>query len=247
MRTLLATLMFLFLIPVLPGPAVAGSSNVEEILGSAQDQPTRYYRYRRIRRVRRYPTRATPVRHPRRASVDPRSSVYLGVGGVGDFNIETDNDLTRIMRSGGGFDLFLGFRINRYVALELGYVGTSHATGDDIVMAASPGAAERGWLHGVTLDAKVFLIPKSRRIEPFLQLGGGGYAFVRQGYSDTDLGGGGFHLGGGVDIRFNRTIAVGVRALYKGLWLDNETPWYPATNGAFFSQITLGANLQIHF
>lgn len=247
MRTLLAILSFLLLIPALPAPAVADVSGVHEILGSEQDKPTRYYRYRRIRRVRRYPTRATPVRHPRRASVDPRSSIYLGVGGVGDFNIETENDLTRIMRSGGGFDLFLGFRINRYVALEIAYVGTSHATGDEIALAASPGAAERGWLHGATLDAKVFLIPKSRRIEPFLQVGGGGYAFVRQGYSDPDLGGGGFHLGGGVDIRFNRTIALGLRALYKGLWLDNETVWYPATTGAFFSHVTLGANLQIHF
>ncbi len=247
MRTLLAALSFLLLIPALPAPAVADVTGVDEILGSEQDKPTRYYRYRRIRRVRRYPTRATPVRHPRRASHDPRSSFYLGVGGVGTFNIETDNDLTRIMRSGGGFDLFLGFRLNRYVALELAYVGTSHATGDEIAMAASGGGAERGWLHGATLDAKVFLIPKSRRIEPFLQVGGGGYAFVRQGYSEPDLGGGGFHLGGGVDIRFNRTVALGLRALYKGIWLDNETVWYPATNGAFFSHVTLGANLQLHF
>ena len=151
------------------------------------------------------------------------------------------------MRSGGGFDLFLGFRINQYFALEFGYVGTIHSTGDEIAQAASPNGYERGMLHGVALDAKIFLIPKSRRIEPFVQVGGGGYAFVREGFEDADLGGGGFHLGGGVDIRFNRSIALGLRALYKGLYLDNSTPWYPTTEAAFFNQFTMGANLQLHF
>ena len=247
MRTLLTALSFLLLLPGVPAPALADGADVETSLGSAQDQPTRYYRYRKIRRIRRYPTRAVPVRHPRRESVDPRSSVYLGIGGLGDFNVKTENDLTHIMRSGGGFDIFLGFRVNRYFALELGYVGTVHSTGDEIAQAASGGAYDRGMLHGVALDAKVFLIPKSRRIEPFLQIGGGGYAFVREGFSRSDLGGGGFHLGGGVDIRFNRSIALGIRTLYKGLYMDNSTSWYPATDAAFFSQITLGANLQLHF
>jgi len=247
MRTLLAALSFLFLIPALPAPAMADRADAEAVLGSEQDTPVRYYRYRRIRRVRRYPTRSAPVRHPRRTSVDPRSSIYLGLGGLGDFNFETENELTRIMRSGGGFDLFLGFRANQYFALELGYVLTIHSTGDEIAQAASNGADERGMLHGVTLDAKIFLIPKSRRIEPFVQVGGGGYAFVREGAPDADLGGGGFHVGGGVDIRFNHSIALGLRALYKGLYLDNSTPWYPTTEAAFFSQFTLGANLQLHF
>ena len=247
MRTLLTTLSFLLLLPALPAPATAEVAGAEAVWGSNQDEPTRYYRYRKIRRVRRYPTRSAPVRHPRRASVDPRSSFYIGAGGLGNFNLETENDLTRIMRSGGGFDLFLGFRANKYFALEIGYTGTFHSTGDDISMAASHGVYERGMLHGVTVDAKIFVIPKSRRIEPFVQVGGGGYAFVREGYSDSDLGGGGFHVGGGVDIRFNRSIALGLRALYKGLYLDNSTPWYHTTEAAFFNHITLGANLQLHF
>ncbi|MFH1531330.1 MAG: outer membrane beta-barrel protein [Pseudomonadota bacterium] len=247
MRTLLAALSLLFLIPALPAPAMADGAGVEAVLGSEQDTPVRYYRYRKIRRVRRYPTNAAPVRHPRRASVDPRSSVYIGFGGLGDFNVETENELTRILRSGGGFDLFLGFRANQYFALEFGYVATIHSTSDDISQAASNGAYERGVLHGVTLDAKIFLIPKSRRIEPYVQVGGGGYAFVQEGFSGMDLGGGGFHLGGGVDIRFNRSIALGLRALYKGLYLDNSDPWYLTTESAFFNQLTLGANLQLHF
>ena len=247
MRTLLAALSFLLLLPALPAPAAASAAGAAGSLETAQDEPVRYYRYRRIRRIRRYPDRGTPVRHPRRGWVDPRSSVYVGLGALGDFNVETENDLTRIFRSGGGFDLFLGLRANRFFALEVGYVATIHSTDDELVQAASHGAYERGVLHGVSLDAKVFLVPTTRRIEPYVQVGGGGYTFVREGFSDSDLGGGGFHLGGGVVIRFNRAVAVGLRALYKGLYMDNATPWFPATEGAFFSQLTLGANLQLHF
>ncbi len=248
MRILLTALSLLLLLPALPASVSAGEAGGKTSLGTDQEKPTRYYRYRKIRRIRRYPARARPVRQPRRrAYVAPRSSIYLGVGILGDFNVETDNELTQIMRSGGGFDLFLGLRFNRFFALEFGYVGTIHSTGDEISMAASGNAYERGMLHGVALDAKIFFIPKSRRIEPFLQVGGGGYSFVREGFSDPELGGGGFHLGGGVDIRFNRSIALGTRILYKGLYLDNSTPWYPATDSAFFSQFTLGANLQLHF
>ena len=246
MRTVLTALSFLLLLPALPATAWAGEAGAKTSLGTDQDQPTRYYRYRKIRRIRRYPPRSRPVRHPRRASVDPRSSIYLGVGVLGDYNVETDNELTRIMRSGGGFDIFLGLRFNRFLALEFGYVGTIHSTGDFGEPVGNE-AYERGMLHGFALDAKIFLIPRSRRIEPFLQVGGGGYSFVREGFSEPELGGGGFHLGGGVDIRFNRSIALGTRILYKGLYLDNSTPWYPATDGALFSQLTLGANLQLHF
>jgi len=247
MRNLLAALSFLMLLPALPAPAAADRGGAEASLETRQDKPVRYYRYRRIRRIRRYPQHGTPVRHPRRSWVDPRASVYLGLGALGDFNVETENDLTRIIRSGGGFDLFLGFRVNRYFALEVGYVATIHSTDDELVQAASHGAYERGVLHGGTLDAKVFLVPTSRRIEPYVQVGGGVYTFVREGFSESELGGGGFHLGGGVDIRFNRAVAVGLRALYKGLYMDNSTPWFPATEGAFFNQLTLGANLQLHF
>ena len=246
MRTLLTALSFLLLLPALPATVQAGEAGAKTSLGTDQDQPTRYYRYRKIRRIRRYPPRSRPVRHPRRASVDPRSSIYLGVGVLGDFNVETDNELTQIIRSGGGFDIFLGLRFNHFFALEFGYVGTIHSTGD-FVQTVDNGAYDRGMLHGVALDAKIFLIPSSRRIEPFIQVGGGGYSFVREGFSEPELGGGGFHLGGGVDIRFNRSVALGTRILYKGLYLDNSTPWYPATDAAFFNQVTLGANLQLHF
>ncbi|MBM4372490.1 MAG: outer membrane beta-barrel protein [Deltaproteobacteria bacterium] len=248
MRTLLTALSFLMLFPGAPDLALAGTAAREAALGPSQDQPTRYVRYKRIRRVRRSPARpVTRVRHPRRESVDPRFSVYLGVGGLADFNVRTENDLTRIMRTGGGLDVFLGARFSRYLALEVGYVGTFHTTEDAITTAVAQGGYDRGILHGVTVDAKIFLVPRLRRFEPFVQVGGGGYAFVRDGTTDAELGGGGFHAGGGLDIRFNPAIAVGFRALYKGLYLDNSTPWFPATDAAFFSQITLGANLQLHF
>jgi len=248
MRAILVVAVALFLAGFSSGPLQAAETEVVVSNVSSYVRPVRYRRYRRIRRVRRYPNqRYRPVRHPRRAWVDPVSTMYMGIGVVGDFIAEGRNDLTRIINSGGGLDLFLGFRFNRYLAMEFGYVGTVHSIDDQLVKADQWGNYDSGILHGVTLDAKVFLIPKSRRIEPFAQVGGGGYAFVRKGFEHADLGGGGFHLGGGVDIRFNRSIAIGIRALYKGIYMDNGTDYMPATDSAYFNQFTAEANLQLHF
>ena len=244
MRAILYSLSLFLVLSALPMTARADSGDTTTI-----DRRPRKVRYYRVRRVRRYPPRHryVPHRRPRRKPADPRSSFYIGGGIVGDYISETENQLTRIINSGGGFDIFFGFRFNRYFALELGYVGTLHTTNDDLTTSGQWADYSKGMLHGLAIDGKIFLMPSSSRLEPFLQLGGGAYSFARQGYEHRDLNGGGFHLGGGVDIRFNPVIAVGIRALYKGLYLDNATNYLPATENAYFNQFTIGANLQIHF
>ena len=200
-------------------------------------------RCRGRRCYRRYPPRSryVPHRHPRRVWADPKAGAYLGLGLLGDFISESDNELSRLMNTGGGMDFFFGMRFNRYFALELGFLGSVHSTDEQLA------DYKKGVFNGLTLDGKIFLLPDSPRIEPFLQVGGGGYAFYEEGYAHRELSGGGFHLGGGVDVRMNRVIGFGLRGLYKGINMDNSTEWYHATDSVFLNQMTVEGNLQIHF
>jgi hypothetical protein len=232
-----------------PGDVFASQAAEEAAVSSDTiDHDPRYPKrrvYRARTKSRRYPPRHryVPSRRPRRSWADPRASVYIGAGVVGDFIWQTQNDLTSVMQSGGGLDIFFGFRFNRYFALELAYVGTFHSTSGEVAA-----DYDRGMLHGGTLDGKIFLLPSSSRIEPFVQVGGGVYSFVEEGFTmNRELTGGGFHLGGGLDIRLNQTIGIGLRVLYKGIFVDNGTDYYFATEQAYINQITAGANLQIHF
>mgnify|MGYP002641281471 CR=1 FL=1 len=181
-------------------------------------------------------------RRPRHFWQDDREGFYLGLGAVANITTETDNGLSRLLESGGGLNLFAGMRFNRYFALELGVMGTMHATGETI------GADyDSGILNAVTLDGRVFVFPNSRLIEPFVQTGVGGYMFFKEGYAEKQLQGFGFHVGAGVDFRLSPLITLGLRTLYKGVSMQNETSWYTAEEDVFMSLIDVEANFQIHF
>lgn len=203
--------------------------------------PDPYHRhYRRAAPRSRY----VPYQRPRRAFDDNRFGMYLGLGLLGDFVTETDDDLSRLINTGGGMDLFLGIRFSELFALEFGLLGTMHSADEQLSLHAP---YERGVMNGVTLDGKFFLLPDSTRIEPFLQVGGGGYAFYQEGYEAREFSGGGFHLGGGVDINVSSALAFGLRGLYKGISMDNATEWHPATESLFLNQFAVEGNIQIHF
>ena len=213
------------------------------LLLSLPVQAQRYCHHGHCHYARHPPVKKyVPHRHPRRVFDDDNTGVYLGVGLMGDFMTETENRLSRLMETGGGMDLFFGLRFNEFFALEIGFLGSVHSTDP----AVDPNAPD-GILNGITFDGKVFLLPQSPRIEPFLQVGCGGYGFYEEGYENEELTGGGFHLGGGVDIRVSRNIGFGIRGIYKGIYMDNETEWYPATESVYLNQFTLEGNLQIWF
>jgi len=185
-----------------------------------------------------------PYQRPRRVWDDDRSSLYLGLGLVGDFVTETDSDLSRLLNTGGGMDLFLGMRFGPLFALELGFLATVHSTDEQLGL---PNQYDRGVMNGVTIDGKFYLLPDSMRVEPFVQVGGGGYSFYREAYEHQEFTGGGFHLGGGVDLRAADSLGFGLRVLYKGVYMDNGTEWYPATDSLYVNQFTVEGNVQLHF
>jgi hypothetical protein len=192
---------------------------------------------------KRRKTKSTWYQHrrPRRYEQQNRPVLYIGGGLLADFISRGDTEASQIIRTGGGFDLFLGLRLSPQFALELGGLMSVHATDHDLV------DYDTALLNGLTLDGKFFLIPQSTRLEPFLQFGLGGYSVQEEGYGGRELSGGGFHAGGGLDIHLSRALGFGVRALYKGIWMDNATDFSPATKSVYHNHATIEANVQLHF
>jgi len=182
-----------------------------------------------------------PVRRPRRSWQQQKMGLYAGAGILGDYVGQGDAKLSQIMSVGGGWDIFAGVRVAPTFALEVGYAMSVHPTDIDLV------DYEKALMNGLTLDLKFFLNRASSMIEPFIQGGVGYYNVQEEGFAGTQLAGGGFQLGGGIDLRLSRMFAIGARALYKGMYLDNETVVEAATESVYHNHATLEAHVQLHF
>ena len=97
-----------------------------------------------------------------------RTHFYLGVAGQGMF-ILGETGPRSILSSGGGFDLFLGVRANRWVAIEAGWQPTFHNPEFDEF--GRP--VGRIGLQALTLDLKIY--PVHGRVQPYFLIGAGAY------------------------------------------------------------------------
>lgn len=164
-------------------------------------------------------------RCPRNKVLHKRGGPYLGFGG-GYFTFLRPEGAYQFLKPRAALSMFLGWNFNPIFALELGYHGNlfgeqDHALGD----VKMPG------LFGVTLDLKVRLVRPRRftRVIPYLQTGLGVYFMQGTLKSTTECEdekslnmahGGGFQLGGGLDIYLARWFVLGARVLYKPLLLS---------------------------
>ncbi len=239
---LVAVLVVLMAMPAVatePTDTESSESTLDSELNAEESEsihPTNYphrHRRRRVRHRRR--------RHHRRFG-DKRTSMYVGLGLLGNFFFGSDSDISKVYRGGGGFNLQLGARFNRNFALEFGYLAAFQETESVNGVSVSQGSVQ-----AVTLDGKIFVAPGMTRIEPFVQLGVGAY-LLSEAFNE-ELTGVGFNLGGGVDIRFSQFVALGLRLIYRGFHVDNSDNNYYAipTQSAFLNTVTAEANLQLHF
>jgi hypothetical protein len=173
-----------------------------------------------------------------------RPGVYLGGALVGALIVNqanTDSTDPNFIDHGGGGQLFLGVRIAPMFALEFGYAQTAHNTVAD----SYGNVVDYLALHALTLDAKI-IFPNRSNVRPYIQ-GGVGYYALTQGYADATSGGG-FQLGGGVDIWLNPWWSLGGRAIYHGVKFSNIGGSYEvAGNKPFLSYVSLDFNVQVHF
>jgi opacity protein-like surface antigen len=233
MKSLYIALAFTFAIPAV-NPQLAAAEKVEK----ESEHPTGY-RHRHIRRRRRV------VRvHPRTQTVkrNRRAGIYLGVGVVGNYFVQTDNKVSKTYTGGAGLNLHWGFRFSPYAALEFNFMSAFQA-------AETTGTAQirNGSVSALSVDGKFYLLPRYARFEPFVQLGAGVYMLSEQ--YEEKLSGPGFRVGAGVDIQLNPVVSVGGRLLYHGFQVDNSEAHYNGivTESAFLNTVTLQGNVQFHF
>ena len=184
-------------------------------------------------------------RQPRRNRTKQPGLAYIGIGGMGVFNISSGGGVTELVQSGGGFTIFAGARTSPYVGLEVGLSGTVHNFTPE-----NQNPSENGILESATIDGKIFLSPESVRMEPFLQAGVGYYVLSSDLFVSTQLHGLGLQAGGGLDIRLNPGVVVGVRGLYKGVFVNNDYDsvyWGVPRESAIMNLVTGEVNIQFYF
>ncbi len=218
-----------------------GSRAAELVKGDADDasaHPAPYPHIHPRRRVVQVAPAAPPPRY------NSRTGGYIGLGGLGNFFIQGEDEFSKIYRGGGGFDLFLGFRLNDFIAFEFGWLAAFQEVEQSTT---STTTLSSGAMQSVYFDGKIFIVPSSERIEPFVQLGVGAYILSES--LNAELTGFGFHIGGGVDVRLSDFVALGLKLMYHGFYVDNSDRYYQQvpTESAFLNTVSIEGNVQFHF
>jgi hypothetical protein len=165
---------------------------------------------------------------------------YAGVGLVGT-KILGQSGGPEELESGGGVSAWLGVNLSRQLSLELGWLGSFHNP--------APVATWYGpdtdylVLEGVTADARVHL-GRPGFIDPYLQGGVGVYFLGSQHAGYADSVGGGYQLGGGVDVWAGPMVTFGLRALYRGIAMG---PPDTDVNDTFIQAATFEGSVAVHF
>ncbi|HEY3355478.1 MAG TPA: outer membrane beta-barrel protein [Polyangia bacterium] len=167
-----------------------------------------------------------------------RPGVYLGIGGFGDIVANQANSPVDFLTSGAGYNLFLGVRLNPNFALEFGWGQGFHNQQNDYFGNTLDYIA----LNHLTADLKI-IFPNPSNVRPYIQAGLGFYMLTDAFNSDI-ASGGGFQLGGGLDIYLNPWWSIGGRLLYHGIKFGDLNG---TNNAPYLSTVSLEANLQVHF
>ncbi|MFT7581273.1 MAG: opacity protein-like surface antigen [Myxococcota bacterium] len=200
--------------------------------------PARRYVPRRppVRRVYRAPRHATRPRRDVESVYRPRMHFGLGINGLSV--ADDDTNLGSGIDTGGGFELSFGVRISPAFSLDINGMVSFH---DDM------DGNEAMSIGALTLDGRFFLTDWDQRMQPYLQVGIGGYALTRDRFSDEALTGAGFQLGGGVDIYLTQSISIGGKVLYRGAFVDNADDFRRPFEEAFLSMVSYGGDVKFHF
>ncbi|MFO0748059.1 MAG: outer membrane beta-barrel protein [Myxococcota bacterium] len=169
---------------------------------------------------------------------------HFGIGINGNSMMSAnDSDITAGLGSGAGFDVGFGWRIADSVSLDFNWLMSFHDSGD------STATGSEAALTSLDLDLRFFLTDRTRRVQPYVQVGVGAYILGRDSFEFDTLTGGGFQLGGGADFYLTKYVSIGGKLLYRGAYLDNAdaTYSYYPTESTWLSTLTYGADLKFHF
>lgn len=164
-----------------------------------------------------------------------RPHFYMGAEGQG-LVVLGETGPRSFLDHGGGFDLFLGGRINRWAALEFGWQATFHNPEQDVF--GQP--VGHVGLQALTLDAKFY--PVHGPVQPYFSAGGGLY-LMGDDFS-VFAEGPGFQVGGGIDFWLSRWASLGLRAQYRGVDMVDYDVYREDT---YLSLLSFGVDVTARF
>jgi hypothetical protein len=164
-----------------------------------------------------------------------RTHFYLGIAGQGVAVLDQTGPRA-FLAPGGGFDLFLGVRANRWVGVEFGWQPTFHNVEQDEL--GRP-IGHIG-LQALTVDVKFY--PVHGPVQPYFSAGGGAY-LLGDNFS-VFAAGPGFQLGGGIDFWLSHWASLGLRVQYRGV---DMIDYDPANDDTFISMLVGGIDFTGRF
>ena len=168
-----------------------------------------------------------------RSRPDSSPHFYMGTGASIAVPFATGGAATPV-GVGGGFDIFFGGRLHRFIALGVDWQPTFHAAGSD------PSGRLGYNLNASTLD--LILLPFFGRIQPYVTLGAGIDVLASSG---RVIGvGPGWQGGGGIDFWVSRMVTLNLKAQYRATRLEVSDPEIKGGIWAFFGA---QASVAIHF
>ncbi len=172
-----------------------------------------------------------------------RPVFYLGFGGFGSaIACERGQNFSCDMDGGGGVELFFGWRVGDVFGIDLNWMTSFHdaPTAFDPRMTAA--------LTTVAANLRFYLIPSSRRIEPYALVGLGGTVLSRDTEFLPTLTGPSLSLGAGIDINLTRRLTLGVKGTWRGAWLaDHDEFARGPVEESFLSTVQVGVHLRVNF
>jgi hypothetical protein len=164
-----------------------------------------------------------------------RPHFYLGAEAVGVV-VLNETGPRAFLNNGGGFYFFIGGRLSRHAALELGWQPTFHS--DQVNIFDHP--VKLIGLQALTLDLKILFLRGP--VQPYFTIGAGAYLL-----GDTlsvFAEGGGYQIGGGIDFWLGYHVSLGLKVQYRGVGLVD----YDANkDNTYLSLLTGAVGLTIRF
>lgn len=171
---------------------------------------------------------------------------YGALGGLGGAVLANGSQLAEGLGEGGGLELLVGWRLNRWVALDIAWAMSFHATqGDEgFEVASAVLSSFTGWV-------RVYLAPPGR-FEPYVGVGASLVTANGGPQSSISLMGFGGSAALGLDIHLDDWLTLGIKASHLTTFLDNQAgrldhlPDYPA-EAAFVHMLSGSAHLRFNF
>jgi len=168
----------------------------------------------------------------------------FGFAGFGTLVARQDGGV-QYLSHGGGFAMWAGLELGRIIGLEARYGSSFHDPINTCLTGTLFLWCDENYLLVQTfgIDLKLH-VPTNTRVVPYVVVGPMVGWVGRQRHA-IDAVGGGFEIGGGVDVWFSRHGTIGAELRYRGLGLSDYADVI-GTN-TYLSLVQIGGTIAGHY